>query len=67
MNKAARIAFGRRFGASPEARERIAKADAEALWFAVCTKCKTKYKGTLTDIRAGTAHICGVSGGEPSS
>jgi len=55
--KAARIAFGRRHGASPEARARMEQANAEAAdWRATCRHCKQTLKGTLAEVRE---HRCG--------
>jgi len=55
--KAARIAFGRRHGASPEARARMEQANAEASdWRTVCRRCKEPLKGSLAQLKE---HRCG--------
>lgn len=66
VSKGARIAFGRRFGTSPEARARMDEANAAAIWTAQCRKCKVVFKGTLAAIRAG-AHKCEPDDGGPAT
>ncbi len=54
--KMARLAYGRRHGASPETREKIAAAEATMEWRTVCRKCKTPLKGLLSELKE---HRCG--------
>lgn len=58
MDKRTKVFLGRRLGASPEARERMAVADAEATWHAWCPNCNMKLKGALKDLRE---HRCETS------
>ncbi len=63
MNREAKrtwIAIGRRFGASPEARERMAKADAEATdWQGTCKYCGCVFRGSAATLRTMmSAHTC---------
>ena len=51
----AKIAMGRRFGASPEARERMDAANAEAIWQGKCRHCGVPLKGTLKQLKD---HVC---------
>lgn len=51
----AHLAVGRHFGPSPEARERIAAAEAEALWRARCPKCGSQLRGSMAELKA---HRC---------
>lgn len=48
-----RVAMGRRFGASPAARERMRKHDAEQEWRGVCRRCGKEWRGKLAD-----RHVC---------
>ena len=54
--KAAKAAFGRRHGASPETREKIAAAESKMEWRGCCRKCKTPLKGLLSELKE---HRCG--------
>lgn len=49
------VAMGRRFGASPAARERMAAADDAATWRAVCRHCGERLLGSRKQLMA---HIC---------
>lgn len=44
------VALGRRRGASVQARERMAAADAEALWRAHCRHCDMDLKGSQAEL-----------------
>lgn len=57
MDKKGKVFIGRRFGASPEARERMDKHDAEQTWHATCPRCDEKVKGSLAELRE---HRCAV-------
>ena len=54
------VGMGRRFGASPEARARMAEADDSAVWKAVCRRCGEALQGSRKQL---SAHIC--AGGKP--
>lgn len=55
--KRAQVSMGRRFGASPEAREKMAAADDEATWVGQCPRCHMALKGTLKFLKG---HKCGT-------
>lgn len=53
------VAVGRRFGASPAARERMALVDDEATWHGTCRRCKERVQGSRKQLKA---HICADRG-----
>lgn len=62
QQKKTAVAVGRRFGASPEAREKMRQADAEAAWSGVCRHCNTPLRGRIADL---LSHRC-ADGAEKS-
>lgn len=49
------VAMGRRFGASPPARERAAQENAKLEWAGTCRHCKAALKGTPLTLKE---HVC---------
>ena len=56
QHRATMVALGRRFGASPSARERMSAENAKLTWWTRCRRCGEALKGTPDELRA---HRCG--------
>jgi len=52
--KKMRIAYGRRFGATPEARERMEQENAKLIWRGRCRRCGEMLKGTPAQLKEHT-------------
>lgn len=59
--KRMKVAYGRRFGATPEHREWMAEKNDQMVWHGTCRRCGQTLKGTPETIRA---HKCD---GSPST
>lgn len=58
-DKRTAIALGRRFGASPAAREQMAAENAKLFWIGRCRFCRAIFKGTPKELETlMAAHRC---------
>lgn len=55
-DKKMRVAFGRRYGATPMAREYMEKENAKLEWRGACRRCGRELKGTPDELRAHECH-----------
>lgn len=67
MSRRTEIALGRRFGASPAARERMRAANEDAVWTGGCQACGQAWKGTLKQLRERVHDCRGVPDGRETA